>query len=75
MSKCEAFGSTAVHPQTNVYARDPVNPSNGAVQIKTLYELNSFVPNTVHEELPHRLTVEKKKMTITQWISQTGRTV
>ena len=75
MSKSEAFRSTDVHPQTNVYARDPVNPSNGAVQIKSLHELNSFVPNTVQEELPHRLTVEKKTVKTTQWISQTGRTV
>ena len=75
MTESEAFRSTAVHPETNVYARDSVNPSNGAVQIKFPHELYSFVPNTVQEELPHRLTVEKKIVTTTQWISQTGRTV
>ena len=75
MTESEAFRSTAVRPETYVYARDPVNPSNGAVKIKSHQELNSFVPNTVQEELPHRLTVEKKTMTTTQWISQTGWTV
>ena len=50
----------------NIYARDPVNASNDAVKIKSRHELNSFVPKAVHEELPHRPTVEKKR----QWISE-----